>query len=76
VPVIWSAAGEHRKATVPPSCAGETKSRDGCFWASSALSASFPDAAAKQLDIDQKFDAIKAGIDYRFGFGGPVVAKY
>ena len=22
VPVIWSAAGEHRKATVPPSCSG------------------------------------------------------
>ena len=41
VPVIWSAAGEHRKATVPPSCAGETKSRDGCFSARSSLTASF-----------------------------------
>ncbi len=41
VPVIWSAAGEHRKATVPPSCAGDTKSKDGSFSARSALSASF-----------------------------------
>ncbi|OAF10367.1 hypothetical protein AXW67_25870 [Bradyrhizobium neotropicale] len=40
VPVIWSAAAEHRKATVPPSCAGETKSRDGCFSASRDLRAS------------------------------------
>jgi hypothetical protein len=30
VPVIWSAAAE-RKATVPPSCEGETKFTGGCF---------------------------------------------
>ena len=31
VPVICSAASEHRKATVPPSCSGVTKVIDGCF---------------------------------------------
>ena len=41
MPVIWSAADEHRKATVPPSCAGEAKSRDGCFSARSSSVASF-----------------------------------
>jgi hypothetical protein len=39
VPVIWSAAAEHRKAMVPPSCVGETKSKDGCFSARSSLTA-------------------------------------
>src|SRR5439155_24465650 len=37
VRVIWSAAAEHRKATVSPSCAGEAKSSDGCFSAKRSL---------------------------------------
>jgi outer membrane immunogenic protein len=36
----------------------------------------FPAGAVASFDIDQHIHVVKAGINYRFNFGGPVMASY